>query len=91
MYKTGWENGDSYAFNKIKTYGARVNVGKGLSRNVRIGLGTKLEHVTSDPKDGFLGKEGHNGIPYYEDKYYVWGITPSITYDSRNSFFNPKC
>lgn len=99
LYRNGYENGDSDAFNKIKTYGARVNIGKGLSRYVRIGLGTKFEHVTSEPKDGantkgkftdFVpGGKGPNGQKYYEDEYNIWSLTPSITYDSRNSYFNP--
>ena len=41
------------AFTKIDTYGFRINVGKGITRNVRIGLGTKLEYVTTEPDDEF--------------------------------------
>lgn len=100
LYKNGWENGDSDAFNKIHSYGFRANIGKGITRNIRIGLGTRIEHVTSKPKenaktpnynfsDKFPDNKGPNGKPYYDDKYYVWGISPSITYDSRNSYFNP--
>lgn len=84
LYKNDYENDDSQAFSKIDTYGFRINVGKGITRNVRIGLGTKLEYVTTEPDD-----EYRNNPKYYDDKYYLWSLFPSITYDTRNSYFNP--
>ena len=84
LYKNDYENDDSEAFSKIDTYGFRINVGKGITRNVRIGLGTKLEYVTTEPDD-----EYRNNPNYYDDKYYLWSLFPSITYDTRNSYFNP--
>ena len=84
LYKNDYENDDSQAFSKIDTYGFRINVGKGITRNVRIGLGTKLEYVTTEPDD-----EYRNNPNYYDDKYYLWSLFPSITYDTRNSYFNP--
>ena len=84
LYKNDYENDDSQAFSKIDTYGFRINVGKGITKNVRIGLGTKLEYVTTEPDD-----EYKNNPKYYEDKYYLWSLFPSITYDTRNSYFNP--
>lgn len=92
LYKNGYENDDSRAFNKIDTYGFRVNVGKGITRNVRIGLGTKIENVTTEPDDqyrnGDITRDG-KVVKYYEDKYYLWSLFPSITYDTRNNYFNP--
>ena len=84
LYKNDYENDDSQAFSKIDTYGFRINVGKGITKNVRIGLGTKIEYVTTEPDD-----EYKNNPKYYEDKYYLWSLFPSITYDTRNSYFNP--
>ncbi|MEG0398043.1 MAG: POTRA domain-containing protein, partial [Cetobacterium sp.] len=55
-YKTEYENDDSVLFNKVDTYGAKLNVGKGLNKNVRLNLGTKLEHVT---------EERDTSSPYY--------------------------
>ncbi|WP_300356595.1 outer membrane protein assembly factor [Fusobacterium sp.] len=92
LYKNGYENDDSRAFNKIDTYGFRVNVGKGITRNVRIGLGTKIENVTTEPDDQYRnGDVTRDGkiVKYYEDKYYLWSLFPSITYDTRNNYFNP--
>ena len=84
---------DSEAFANIDTYGFRINVGKGITRNVRIGLGTKIEYVTTEPDDEYANKtlydKSGNPIRYYDDKYYLWSLFPSITYDTRNSYFNP--
>ena len=88
LYKNDYENDDSEAFSKIDTYGFRINVGKGITRNVRLGLGTKIEHVTTEPDDN-LSAEYIKAAGYYDDKYYLWSLFPSITYDTRNSFFNP--
>ena len=88
LYKNDYENDDSEAFSKIDTYGFRINVGKGITRNVRLGLGTKIEHVTTEPDDS-LPEERIKQYGYYDDKYYLWSLFPSITYDTRNSFFNP--
>ncbi len=81
IYKNEYENDDSEAFNKIDTIGGRINVGKGITKNVRVGLGTKLEYVETKPK--FMAYD------YYNDDYYLWSLFPSITYDTRNSYFNP--
>ena len=92
LYKNNYENDDSRAFNEIDTYGFRINVGKGLNKKVRIGLGTKLEHVTTKPdsnyRNGDVDKNG-NVIKYYDDEYNLWSLFPSITYDTRNNYFNP--
>ncbi len=84
LYKNEYENDDSQAFGKIDTYGFRINVGKGITRNVRVGLGTKIEYVTTEPDDSYK-----NDPDYYDDEYYLWSLYPSITYDTRNSYFNP--
>ena len=81
IYKNEYENDDSEAFNQIDTIGGRINIGKGITKNVRVGLGTKLEYVQTKPK--------FSDPLYYEDDYYLWSLFPSITYDTRNSYFNP--
>ena len=88
LYRNEYENDDSEAFSKIDTYGFRINVGKGITRNVRIGLGTKVEYVTTEPDDS-LSDAYIKEAGYYDDKYYLWSLYPSITYDTRNSYFNP--
>lgn len=88
LYKNEYENDDSEAFANIDTYGFRINVGKGITRNVRIGLGTKVEYVTTEPDDS-LSDAYIKEAGYYDDKYYLWSLYPSITYDTRNSYFNP--
>lgn len=88
LYKNSYENDDSEAFSDIDTYGFRINVGKGLTKKVRIGLGTKIEKVSTEPdsdlSDAYIKQAG-----YYDDDYYLWSLFPSITYDTRNSYFNP--
>ncbi|MBC2856585.1 MAG: outer membrane protein assembly factor [Cetobacterium sp.] len=88
-YKTEYENDDSVLFNKVDTYGAKLNVGKGLNKNVRLNLGTKLEHVT---------EERDTSSPYYpaiekeagsKGEYMLGSVFPSISYDTRNNYWNP--
>lgn len=89
IYKNDYENGDSEAFNEIDTYGISANVGKGLTKNVRINLGTKFEMVETSPsKKSGLSPSGEE-VKYYDDKYNLYSIYPSISYDTRNSYFNP--
>ncbi|MGY0393935.1 MULTISPECIES: outer membrane protein assembly factor [unclassified Fusobacterium] len=98
IYKNTYEDDDSAIFNEIDTIGAKFNIGKGLSKNVRLSLGTKVEYVeeTSD-KDQFIERNGVTEWRSYpgreakglDDKYVIWSIFPSITYDTRNHFWNP--
>lgn len=78
LYKTDYENDESYLYNQIDTYGAKANIGKGLNKYVRLNLGTKAEYVTEKNEDGKK-----------TDQYGLWSLFPSITYDSRNHFWNP--
>lgn len=88
LYQNKYENDDSEAFSDIETYGFKINVGKGITKNVRTGLGTKIEYVQTDPKSGYTeNRETHE--KYYSDEYYLWSLFPSITYDTRNSYLNP--
>ncbi|MDP0493135.1 MAG: BamA/TamA family outer membrane protein [Fusobacterium sp. JB021] len=89
IYKNDYENGDSEAFNEIDTYGISANVGKGLTKNVRINLGTKFEMVETSPSKEFGIASDGSHIKYYDDKYNLYSIYPSISYDTRNSYFNP--
>ena len=105
LYKTDYEDTDSAIFRKNQTYGGKINIGKGLSKYVRLGLGTKLEYVTEKSDFSYFQK-GADGQYYWkqqftnnkpfsvkaeglDDKYYIWSIFPSISYDSRNSYWNP--
>ncbi|SJZ34935.1 outer membrane protein insertion porin family [Cetobacterium ceti] len=89
-YKTEYENDDSVLFNKIDTYGAKLTVGKGLSKYLRFNVGTKLEHVTEERNDdsqwaNFLKENGYGK----KADYMLWSIYPSLVYDSRNNYWNP--
>ena len=98
IYKNTYEDDDSALFNRIDTIGAKFNVGKGITKNVRLGIGTKLEYVEEEAdKDKFEYKNGnyywkegnHSEVKGMDDKYFIWSIFPSITYDTRNYFWNP--
>lgn len=95
LYKNEYENGDSVLFRETDTYGAKLNVGKGLTKNLRIGLGTKAEYITEKVKKSELANyTNYNGVNLLEkwgDKrsYGLFSIYPSITYDTRNSYWNP--
>lgn len=78
IYKTTSEIDDSYLFNEVDTYGAKLSIGKGLNKNLRISLGTKIEHVKETDEDG-----------NETDAYEQWSLYPSITYDTRNNIINP--
>lgn len=77
IFKSTSEVSDSVLFNEIDTYGVKANIGKGLSRNVRLSLGTKFEQVEETADNGTL-----------TDKYKVVSLYPSLTYDTRNNFLN---
>ena len=94
IYKNSYEDDDSAIFNEIDTIGAKFNLGKGITKNIRLSLGTKLEYVeeTSDHskfKDGHWIGYGGGKAEGLDDKYYIWSLFPSITYDTRNHFWNP--
>ena len=98
IYKNSYEDDDSNLFNEIDTIGAKFNIGKGLTKNVRLGIGTKLEYVEEKADKG---KFDHSTGEYrwysstgpkvegMDDDYFVWSIFPSLTYDTRNHFWNP--
>ncbi|WP_279119072.1 BamA/OMP85 family outer membrane protein [Fusobacterium varium] len=97
LYKNSYEDDDSKLFHKIDTIGAKFNIGKGLTKNVRLSLGTKLEYVEERAQKG---KFYENGGKYYwsnggpevrgiDDDYFIWSLFPSLTYDTRNHFWNP--
>lgn len=78
LYKSQYEDDDSYLFNDVNNYGFKVNAGKGITKNVRVSLGTKLEYITEDDEDGNR-----------TDDYGLASLYPAITYDTRNHFWNP--
>lgn len=98
LYKNTYEDDDSAIFNEIDTIGAKFNVGKGITKNVRLSLGTKIEYVEEGSDHSQF--TASNGKYYWnsdtskeaeglDDKYYIWSLFPSITYDTRNHFWNP--
>ncbi|MGL5711183.1 MAG: BamA/OMP85 family outer membrane protein [Cetobacterium sp.] len=93
LYKNEYENSDSILFNETDTYGAKLNVGKGLTKNLRIGLGTKAEYITekTDTEELLLENSGKELLTKWGDErsYGLFSIYPSITYDTRNSYWNP--
>ena len=98
IYKNTYEDDDSALFSKIDTIGAKFNIGKGITKNVRLGIGTKLEYVEEEAdKDKFKYENGNyywregdqSEVKGMDDKYFIWSIFPSITYDTRNHFWNP--
>ncbi|WP_319205036.1 BamA/TamA family outer membrane protein [uncultured Ilyobacter sp.] len=78
LYKSQYEDDDSELFYDVNTYGFKVNAGKGITKNVRVSLGTKVEYVTEDDEDGDR-----------TDDYGLTSIFPAITYDTRNHFWSP--
>ncbi|MGL5798186.1 MAG: BamA/OMP85 family outer membrane protein [Cetobacterium sp.] len=93
LYKNEYENSDSYLFNETDTYGAKINIGKGLTKNLRLGLGTKAEYITekANKEELELLSNGASLLEKWEEErsYGLFSIYPSITYDSRNSYWNP--
>ena len=99
-YKTSYGDEDSILFHEIDTIGFKVNIGKGLSKNFTLSLGTKVEYIKEAHEDGKLRK-ANDGKWYYneknkwreiegvDDKYWLWSIYPYISYDTRNNYLNP--
>ena len=88
LYRNEYENDDSEAFSQIETSGFRVNVGKGLSKYVRLNLSGKVEYIETSPNSD-LSPEYIKASKYYDDKYWLYSLTPSISYDTRNNRFDP--
>lgn len=91
IYKNEYENDDSVLFHSTDTYGVRVNVGKGLTKHVRLGIGTKAEYITEKARSDFREVCSPALQEKWGDKrsYGLYSIYPSITYDTRNSYWNP--
>lgn len=89
LYKNEYENSDSILFRETDTYGAKLNIGKGLSKNLRLGLGTKFEHITEKAASEL------DQYPKLENKwgdkrsFNLYSLYPSIVYDTRNNYWNP--
>ncbi len=100
-YKTSYGDNSSDLFGDIDTLGFKVNIGKGLSRNISLSIGAKIEKV-KEKHEGNSFKKAKNGQWYYQvkkgkwqeiegvdDKYLIWSVYPYISYDTRNNYFNP--
>lgn len=90
LYKNDYGNDDSVLFNETDTYGVKVHAGKGLNDKVRVSLGTKAEYIKEKARSDF------GAYPQaFQDKwgkkrdYWLYSVFPSISYDTRNSFWNP--
>ena len=103
-YKTSYGDGTSDLFYNIDNIGLKANIGKGLSKNVRLSIGTKVEYIKEKHADGRFQKNPADNKWYYkdptqpsgwheingvDDKYYVWSVYPYISYDTRNNYLNP--
>lgn len=90
IYKNQYKDTDSYLFHETSTYGGRLNIGKGLTKDLRIGLGAKTEYITEKADVSAL-----ENYPELLDKwgdkrsYMEYSIYPSIVYDTRNNYWNP--
>lgn len=83
LYKNQYENSDNYLFHEIDSYGFRTNIGKGITKNVRIGLGMKYEHIQEEiDRSANLSQELLKKWGEKRD-YNLYSIYPSITYDNR--------
>ena len=97
LYKNSYEDDDSKLFHEIDTIGAKFNIGKGLTKNVRLSLGTKFEYVEEKARKSKFGKNSAGEYIWYngdvvkgmDDDYFIWSLFPSLTYDTRNHFWNP--
>lgn len=97
LYKNSYEDDDSKLFHEIDTIGAKFNIGKGLTKNVRLSLGTKFEYVEEKARKNKFGKNSAGEYIWYngdvvkgmDDDYFIWSLFPSLTYDTRNHFWNP--
>lgn len=90
IYKNEYENDDSVLFHNTDTYGARINIGKGLSKYVRLGIGTKAEYITEKARSDFWMYPKSLQDKWGEKRSYgLYSIYPSISYDSRNNYWNP--
>lgn len=63
---------------EITKEGFRLNAGKGLTDNIRVRLGTRIESVKEKEKDG-------SGTYEYD----TISLIPAIIYDTRNNFLRP--
>lgn len=97
-YKTSYGDDTSNLFYDVDTLGFRANIGKGLSRNVRLSIGGKVEYIKEKHRSGYYTKQSngqwlHNStkqiIDGVDDKYTLWSIYPYISYDTRNNYLNP--
>ncbi|WP_373078882.1 outer membrane protein assembly factor [Fusobacterium varium] len=97
LYKNSYEDDDSKLFHEIDTIGAKFNIGKGLTKNVRLSLGTKFEYVEEKARKNKFSKNAAGEYIWYngdvvkgmDDDYFIWSLFPSLTYDTRNHFWNP--
>lgn len=103
LYKNSYEDDDSKLFHEIDTIGAKFNIGKGLTKNVRLSLGTKFEYVEEKARKSKFGKnsageytwdnediwDNEDVVKGMDDDYFIWSLFPSLTYDTRNHFWNP--
>ena len=94
-YYNQYEDDDSRLFHKIDTAGLRFTLGKGLSKNVRIGVTAKGEYVREQARKSRFTKIGGdyywdsvNKVEGIDDKYFLWSIAPALTYDTRNHPWN---
>ncbi len=98
LYKTQYENDDSILFYDTDIYGIKADIGRGLNKYVRFGLGAKAEYVIEKPNSTELEGAIKNSSGEYKslleskrgkEEYGLFTIFPSIIYDSRNNYWNP--
>lgn len=68
-YKTSYGDGSSNLFSDTETLGLKVNIGKGLSKNVIFSIGGKVESIKEKHKGGSFIQDKQTGQWYYPVKY----------------------
>ncbi|MBS9775741.1 MAG: outer membrane protein assembly factor [Fusobacterium sp.] len=63
-YKTSYGDGSSNLFGDINTLGFKVNIGKGLSRNVVLSIGAKVEQVKEKHSKGAFAPDKQGNFYY---------------------------
>ncbi|BDU50314.1 BamA/OMP85 family outer membrane protein [Haliovirga abyssi] len=81
LYRTEVQNSEKSDLDSVYTNknGIRFSIGKGLTNRIRLSIGTKLEEVTE-----------YNGSHEEIDKYSLLTLYPTIYYDNRDNYLDPK-
>lgn len=77
VYKTEYKDTYSTDAYYVDKQGVKLNIGKGLTDNLRLRLGTKVEKVIEKNSD-----------KVEKDRYTSVSLIPAIIYDTRNNYYS---